>query len=79
MSEEATTFPEITVRSQDGTLQVIDRLAAVSNIGGVYEQSYATLLVDDVRIDDDPTTYTTAAISTKGWSALWVLIKIDST
>jgi hypothetical protein len=79
MSEEVTTFPEITVESQDGTHQVISRLAAVSNIGGVYEQAYASLLVDDIRIDDDPTTYTTAAVSTKGWSALWMFVKIDST
>lgn len=79
MSEEATTFPAITVRSQDGTLQEVSRLAAVSNIGGVYEQAYSTLLIDDIRIDDDPTTYTTAAVFTKGWSALWMLVKIDST
>ena len=79
MSEEATTFPEITVRSQDGTLQEIGRLSAVSTIGGVYGQSYACVLADDIRIDDDPTSYTTGAISVKGWSALWMLVKIDST
>jgi hypothetical protein len=79
MSEELTTFPIITVRSQDGTLQEVSRLAAISNIGGIYEQVSATVLAANIRIDDDPTSYTTDGVPIRGWSALWVLVKVDRT
>lgn len=35
--------------------------------------------VISVRLDDDPTSYNSAAIDVSDWSALWVLIEIDST
>ena len=38
-----------------------------------------TLLIDAVRIDDAPTFYNSAALDVSGYSAVWVLIDIDST
>ena len=38
-----------------------------------------TLLVDAVQIDDDPTSYNSAALDVTGKAAVWLLIDIDST
>ena len=38
-----------------------------------------TTIIDAVRIDDDPTSFNSAAHDVDGWSAVWLLIDIDST
>ena len=38
-----------------------------------------TTLVDDIRIDDDPTSYNSAGLDVSEHNACWILIDIDST
>lgn len=38
-----------------------------------------TTLINEIRLDDDPTFYYSAALDIDGWSAVWILIDIDST
>jgi hypothetical protein len=38
-----------------------------------------TTLINAIRLDDDPTSYNSAAMDVDGWSAVWILIDIDST
>lgn len=38
-----------------------------------------TTLINNIRIDDDPTAYYSNGMDVTAWSAVWVLIDIDST
>jgi hypothetical protein len=37
------------------------------------------MLIDNVRLDDDPTSYTSGQLGVRGWSAAWVMIRLNST
>jgi len=50
----------------------------ISDVEMILGSSWETL-IDNVRIDDDPTFYNSAAFDVSIWSAVWVLIDIDST
>lgn len=45
----------------------------------VVSQDEWTTLIDNIRIDDDPTSYSSAPMATTGLAGVWVLVDIDST
>lgn len=51
----------------------------VSQALGVIAAAAWETIIDDIRLDDDPTSYNSAEVDTTGWSALWALFDIDST
>lgn len=54
----------------------------VDSAGGaglILTASAWTTLVNAIRIDDDPTSYNSAALDVTGYGAVWILIDIDST
>jgi hypothetical protein len=47
--------------------------------GSVEAQAAWTTLIDDIRIDDDPTSYCSTAMDTTGLAGVWIEVLIDST
>lgn len=45
----------------------------------VHTEDEWVTLIDDIRLDDDPTEYTSVSQDTDGLSALWVNIEVEST
>lgn len=67
----------------NANLQVDDTDVALDNpVPGdvqVVTDTAWTTIIDGVRLDDDPTAYNSPAQNVEGWSAVWVLVLIDST
>ena len=72
-------IPNIKVASADGRHVIYDNANSVPVVDSLVAQSYGSVLVDNVRLDDAPTTYTSAALDVRGWNGVHVQIGIDST
>lgn len=58
---------------------LVSGLTPAGNPIFVISEDAWTTLIDDQRLDDAPTSYDSAALDVDGWSAVWILVDIDST
>ena len=72
-------IPNIKVASADGRHVIYDNANSFPVVDSLVPQSYASVLVDAVRLDDDPVTYTSEPLDVRGWNGVHVQIGINST
>lgn len=74
-----TQIPDLEVLTSDGRRWPINIEYPISNVGAIYRQTFGSVLINNVRLDDDPTSYTSGQLGIRGWSATWVMVKLSST